>query len=99
MNKDIHVYKKLTHSLNTNNGILNKENLKFAITTFLYSAMKENTELVKIKQHYPVNDISDVDMEVDFVIVNRNRYDKLIENQIEEPNIQYLKFPKLENNE
>lgn len=76
--EDIILYNKKTHSLNTNNGILNESNLKFAKQTLLFDTIREHVELVKTKQHYPNNDISDVDMEIDCVVINRKRYDKLV---------------------
>ena len=76
--EDIILYNTKTHSLNTNNGILNEANLKFAKQTLLFDTIREHVELVKTKQHYPQNDISDVDMEIDCVVMSRKRYNKLI---------------------
>lgn len=76
--EDIILYNTKTHSLNTNNGILNEANLKFAKQTLLFDTIREYVELVKTKQHYPQNDISDVDMEIDCVVMSRKRYNKLV---------------------
>ena len=76
--EDIILYNTKTHSLNTNNGILNEDNLKFAKQTLLFDTIREHIELVKTKQHYPQNDISDVDMTIDCVIMSRKRYNKLV---------------------
>lgn len=76
--EDIILYNTKTHSLNTNNGILNEANLKFAKQTLLFDAVREHIKLVKTKQHYPHNDISDVDMTIDCVIISKKRYNKLI---------------------
>jgi len=100
MNKDIRVYSKKTHSLNTLNGILNEKNLEFAKQTMLFDAMREHTSLIKTKQHYPHNDISDVEMELDIVIIPTKVYTKilkLVEGIKEERQTidEYLKFPKL----
>ena len=95
--EDIILYKKQTHAINLNNsGTMNQQNLDFAKRTMLFDVIREHTDLVKTKQGYPNNDISDVEMEIDCVIMSRKRYNKLIKNQLEEPNIQYIKFPKLE---
>jgi len=101
MNKDIRVYSKKSHSLNTLNGILNEKNLEFAKQSMLVEAIKEHTDLIKTKQHYPQNDISDVEMELDIVIIPTKKYAKILkivesarteeDNKIEE----YLNFPKL----
>jgi len=100
MNKDIRVYSKKTHSLNTLNGILNEKNLEFAKQTMLFDAMREHTSLIKTKQHYPHNDISDVEMELDIVIIPTKVYTKilkLVEGIKEERQTvnEYLNFPKL----
>ncbi len=100
MNKDIRIYSKKTHSLNTLNGILNEKNLEFAKQTMLFDAMREHTSLIKTKQHYPHNDISDVEMELDIVIIPTKVYTKilkLVEGIKEERQTvdEYLKFPKL----
>lgn len=76
--EDIILYNTKTHSLNTNNGILNEDNLKFAKQTLLFDTIREHVELVKTKQGYPHNDISDVDMEINCVVMSRKRYNKLI---------------------
>lgn len=98
--KDIILYNTKTHSLNTNNGILNEDNLKFAKQTLLFDTIREHIELVKTKQHYPQNDISDVDMEIDCVVMSRKRYEKLIKiedsiNRSENSTERKLMFPKL----
>lgn len=100
MNKDIRVYSKKSHSLNTLNGILNEKNLEFAKQSMLVEAIKEHTDLIKTKQHYPHNDISDVEMELDVVIIPTKQYAKilkLIESvKLEETKVEeYLNFPKL----
>lgn len=104
--EDIILYKKQTHSLNTLNGILNEQNLDFAKRTMLFDVIREYTDLVKTKQGYPNNDISDVEMEIDCVVMNRKRYDKIIkilnivdnydENNEEDLIKKYINFPKLE---
>jgi len=97
--KDYFLYKKQTHSINTLNGILNESNLQFAKRTMLFDVIRDYTDLVKTKQHYPHNDISDVDMTIDCVIMTRDNYNKMLklipelpeENKIKE----LLNFPKL----
>ena len=97
--EDIILYNTKTHSLNTNNGILNEDNLKFAKQTLLFDTIREHVELVKTKQGYPNNDISDVEMTIDCVVISRKRYNKLVnfENKglfVDKKEV--LKFPKLE---
>lgn len=76
--KPIKIYDITTHSVNTLNGVLNQANLEFAKTTFLFNALRPHTSIVKLRQEYPVNDISDVSMVIDVVILDRKRYDELI---------------------
>ena len=102
--EDIILYNTKTHSLNTNNGILNEDNLKFAKQTLLFDTLREHIELVKTKQHYPHNDISDVEMEIDCVVMSKKKYNDLI--QLKQATESFrekmftkkevLKFPKLE---
>lgn len=100
MNKDIRVYSKTKHSLNTLNGILNEKNLEYAKQSMLINAIKEHTDLIKTKQHYPNNDISDVEMELDIVIIPTKQYAKILKliegvKQERETVEEYLNFPKL----
>lgn len=97
--KDIILYKKQTHAINLNNsGIMNQQNLDFAKRTMLFDVIREHTDLVKTKQGYPNNDISDVEMEIDCVIMSRKRYNKLVnfENKGLFVEKEFIKFPKLE---
>jgi hypothetical protein len=98
--EDIILYKKQTHAINLNNsGTMNQQNLDFAKRTMLFDVIREHTDLVKTKQGYPNNDISDVEMEIDCVVMSRKRYNKLVnfENKglfVDKKEI--LNFPKLE---
>lgn len=92
--EDIILYNTKTHSLNTNNGILNEDNLKFAKQTLLFDTLREHTELVKTKQHYPHNDISDVDMTINCVVMSREKYDVLIRSKQSYEDFRKLMFNK-----
>ncbi len=101
--EDIILYKKQIHAINLNNsGTMNQQNLDFAKRTMLFDCIREHTDLVKTKQGYPNNDISDVEMEIDCVVISRKKYDNFIKmrriftNDIVESAKEYLKFPKLE---
>lgn len=78
MNK-IFINNKTIHSLNINNsGTLNEQNLQFAKTTFLFDNLRKYAnKLVKHSQHYPNNDISDVDLKLDIVILSTKEYEYL----------------------
>ena len=99
--EDIILYKKQTHAINLNNsGTMNQQNLDFAKRTMLFDCIREHTDLVKTKQGYPNNDISDVEMEIDCVVMSRKKYKilndilELLPQPLQTNN--FLKFPKLE---
>ena len=111
--EDIILYKKQTHAINLNNsGTMNQQNLDFAKRTMLFDVIREHTDLVKTKQGYPNNDISDVEMTIDCVVMSRKKYNKYLEylktlndyklfknSKIDQRQHQInniLKFPKLE---
>ena len=80
MNNDLHIKKDIVHSLNINNsGTLNEQNLQFAKRTLLFDALREHAnELVKHKQSYPKNDLSDVKLSLDIVILDTKTYSKIL---------------------
>lgn len=101
--EDIFIYNKKTHSINLNNsGTMNQNNLDFAKRTMLFDLFRDQTGLIKSKQSYPNNDISEVELTIDCVVVNRKRYNKLVKlenievKDVIDVNQEYLKFPKLE---
>ena len=94
--EDIVIYRKAEHNINTLNGILNEDNLEFAKRTMLFDELRHHTDLVEHKQHYPHNDISRIDMTLDFVIMDRKRYDSLTKFSNTFKEQKYLKLPNLE---
>lgn len=97
---DIFIYAENKHVINTLNGVLNQDNVEFAKRTLLFDAVRQHTELVSVKQHYPQNDLSEVEMKLDVVVMSRKRYDRLMKfsklaNKSEKEDKEYLKFPKL----
>lgn len=69
--------------------------------TFLFDLIREHAnELIKHTQHYPQQDICDVDLKADFIIMNTKTYNKLIalEDSLKDEHKKYknIKFPKLE---
>jgi hypothetical protein len=105
--KDIILYKTQTYAINLNNsGTMNQSSLDFAKRTMLFDVIREHINLVKTTQHYPQGDISDVDMEIDCVIMSKKRYEKLLKafnilNNLDESKqdnsiSKYLNLPKLE---
>lgn len=72
------VHAEETHAINTNNGILNDEYLRYHKKQFLKKAVSYLTEeVVKHKQGFPNNDLSDVTLSTDFVVLTRKDFDKL----------------------
>lgn len=97
MLKEIKVYNKQLHSLNINNsGTLNESNLQFAKRTILFDSLRAwSNELVKHKQDYPQNDISDVELTVDFVILDPKRYKQLLDMENMLNNAKTIVEPKI----
>jgi len=103
---DIFLYKEAEHYINTLNGILNEDNVEFAKRTLLFDVVRPHTEAVSVKQHYPENDLSKIELKIDVVLIDRERYERLIrfENALnnqynDSTKKKYLKFPKLKVNE
>lgn len=79
LNRSFEIYNYKEHYVNTNNGILNQDNIEFAKKTFLFDTVRNLVdEFVKTKQHYPENDVSLVEMEIDCVLISKEEYSKLI---------------------
>lgn len=97
MLKEIKVYNKQLHSLNINNsGTLNESNLQFAKRTILFDSLRAwSNELVKHNQDYPQNDISDVELTVDFVILDPKRYKQLLDMENMLNNAKTIVEPKI----
>lgn len=73
------VYSQEEHAINTNNGILNEEYLKYHKKALLKKSIGYLAEeLVKHRQGFPKDDISDVELKTDFVVLKRKEYDKLM---------------------
>lgn len=102
---DIFLYKEAEHYINTLNGILNEDNVEFAKRTLLFDVVRPHTEAVSVKQHYPENDLSKIELKIDAVLMDRKDYDrlknieKIYQDQFESVPKKYLKFPKLKVNE
>lgn len=56
---------------------LNKDNLENEKKRFLKELVKDFTELINIKEHYPEDDIQDIDLYADFIIINRKDLEKI----------------------
>lgn len=79
------------HHINTNNnGILNRENVIKQKTKLLKESIEYLTDdLVTDIQHYPENDISKVELDIDFVVMKRKEFEyvkNVLFNLIEEKN-------------
>lgn len=65
-------------SINTNNGILNNNFLERQKSIFLRETLEYHKDsLIKVRQEYPNNDISDVKLTSEFFIIPRSEYLKL----------------------
>lgn len=77
------VFGKEEDFIHTNNGLLNKTYLAKRKKIFF----EKNTsyilnEVVKVKQHFPVDDVSTIDMSMDVVVLDRKDYEYML-NQLE----------------
>ncbi len=61
----------------TINGIVDEETVLFIKRTFLFDTFRSLTELVKIDQEYPEKNSSDVNFNLDIVILTSDEYKKL----------------------
>lgn len=75
------VYDRKEHYINTNNnGILNTGNIRNEQTKLLKNAVTYMAdEVVTTIQHYPVDDFSLVEIEVDVVVLKRKDFEFLKE--------------------
>lgn len=65
-------------AVDTNNGILNAEYLTYQKRRLLKNAITYLTDdLVKHRQEFPNNNISDVNYSADFVVMQRKDFDEL----------------------
>lgn len=58
----------------------NERNLDYEKKRFLHDLIEEETELIKVSKHYPVNDIQDIDLEADLVIIRKEDLNKILKN-------------------
>lgn len=64
-----------TVCINTNNGILNENFLERQKSLFLRDTLEYHREnLIKVRQEYPIDDISDVHLTTEFFIIPRDEY-------------------------
>jgi hypothetical protein len=103
MSKDIIIEKRMKFTVTTKNGIMDEQSVSGKRINMLLTIFDEAIEknLIKIKQQYPSNDISEVDMEASFVIITDiTRYNKLLELEAilneEQEKYKFIEFPKLE---
>jgi hypothetical protein len=77
---NIEIYNEGVLYLDTNpSGTLNQQNLEFSKRTILFDAIRPYANiLVKHIQDYPENNKSKVNLECDFVIIDRETYDNMI---------------------
>lgn len=59
------------------NGGLNESNIKFAKEQLLFETIRKHTNLVNTKQHYPVNDTVEINLDLDIVVMTTEEFYKL----------------------
>ena len=78
-NRDIIIYGESDHNVNSNNETLNEDNLLFAKRTMIFNALRNHTDIVSEEEYFPEDDIKKIHLTIDVVIVDRIRYDRLLE--------------------
>jgi len=76
--KDLRIQGENTITMSTRNGILDRSNVDFAKRTLLFELIRNNQELVKMKQEYPLDEKSEVTFKTDFMILSTDRYMELL---------------------
>ena len=99
--EDVFIYGENKHTINTLNGVLNEDNLALAKRTLLFDAFRQHIDIVSARQHYPKNDLSEVELKIDVVLMSRKKYERLMKldkelNKNYNPSKkEFLDFPKL----
>lgn len=70
---------KFTQTFSTTNGVVTEAAIKFAKQTLFFNAVRELTSLVKHRSDYPTNFTTDVDFKLNVVVMDIDRYNRLIE--------------------
>ncbi len=79
-NNSISLFQKRVISQHVYNDGKNKDNLKAEKALMLSELVKEHTNLVHTKKHYPVNDLMDINLEVDLIVIDRNTFERIFNN-------------------
>ena len=75
--KDTIISYNYSHTFPTKNGIVDETSLEFAKKTFLFDTVRNLSHIVRTQSRYPENDSTTVDMFIDVVIMDRQKYDEL----------------------
>lgn len=76
--KDTIVKGEYQTELETRNGIADQSNINFIKQTVLFNAMRDKINLVRAVAGYPKDDKSMVRFSTEFVIMDLDRYNKLV---------------------
>lgn len=76
--KDTIVRGEYQTELPTKNGIADQSNINFIKQTVLFNAVRDKTNIVKAVASYPKDDKSLVRFSTEFVIMDLERYNKLV---------------------
>lgn len=83
MNKkmEIEITAHAKEVLRTTNGIVPEDNLRFAKENLLFSSLRVYSYLVEDKKSYPQDDKTNVDLDLDIIILSRARYNEMKEHE------------------
>lgn len=79
---EIEIHSHTKEEMHTKNGRVGESALKFAKENLLYSALRSYSYLVEDKKSYPVDGKSQVDLDLDIVILSRARFLELKETEL-----------------
>lgn len=77
--KDVKIYAESEHTVNINNEGMNEDNLLFAKRTMMFNAIRNHTDLITEENFYPEKDMEKIMLILDIVILDRSRYNRLLE--------------------
>lgn len=74
---EIELHSHHKEMMKTRNGVISENTLRFAKENLLFDTLRQYYYLVSDTQHYPENEESLVDLNLDIVILSKSRYDEM----------------------
>lgn len=74
---EIEIHSHSKEIMKTRNGVVSEMTLQFAKENLLLSAVRQYHHIVDSYQHYPEDDQSEVELDLNIVILSKQRYDEM----------------------